>query len=501
MGEKSEVFYLGEGPPLEVLDKLPTPEEVFKVPRIGRKELFLYCLGPAIIAMGGAIGSGEWLMGPVIAAKYGLGLFWLVWVGALLQAFYNSAFARITIATGEPPGVWMTRAPPRTFWLLFIPVILFISWAWPGWALGAATAVMTFIYGHLPTTPEEITMVKICGIILFFICLAIVSVGAKIERTLEIWSYFVVFGVTILLFIALGFALALSPYAGEAVSEFGRGLISVGYIPKGIDIFTFGGWWGYTGWATCLNWMLINYYRDKGYGMGHKVGYIPAIIGGRKVALSGTGKTFKPTKENVETFKRWTRLVAYDQWLIYFPFALLGMYLPALFVRALVPVGTELPKWGIAAHVAPEFAKLVGPWGLYFIAFIGAVVLFSTQVQVADTFMRNVTDIVWSGSETIREKCKGDVRYLYYGIFLAYIVFASCVIWFKAPLWYLLLMANMANFGAFYTIPLLWYFDRKMPEELRIPKWWWPFLIVFGAICAFIFIAMILGKVFGIVIF
>ncbi|HZB32276.1 MAG TPA: hypothetical protein VE465_19110, partial [Streptosporangiaceae bacterium] len=50
-------------PDLPVTD-LPTPEEVFKVSRIGPKELFKYALGPSFIVLGISIGSGEWLLGP-----------------------------------------------------------------------------------------------------------------------------------------------------------------------------------------------------------------------------------------------------------------------------------------------------------------------------------------------------------------------------------------------------------------------------------------------------
>ncbi|HEX6379750.1 MAG TPA: hypothetical protein VF180_00760, partial [Acidimicrobiia bacterium] len=48
-------------PPLEVTD-LPTPEEVWRVPKFGRKEAFKYAVGPSFIALGAAIGSGEWLL-------------------------------------------------------------------------------------------------------------------------------------------------------------------------------------------------------------------------------------------------------------------------------------------------------------------------------------------------------------------------------------------------------------------------------------------------------
>ncbi len=104
-----ETFPLGEGPALEVVEKLPTPQEVFNVSKPSCWKIYAAMLGPAFIALGGAIGSGEWLLGPAVAAKYGLGLFWLVWIGVVLQTIYNIAFARVTAAIGEPALVYMAQ--------------------------------------------------------------------------------------------------------------------------------------------------------------------------------------------------------------------------------------------------------------------------------------------------------------------------------------------------------------------------------------------------------
>src|SRR5256885_13427793 len=62
VAESGEAMQIGKSrPPLPLTD-LPEPEEVFKIKgRIGPKQLFLYVLGPSMIALGVSIGSGEWL--------------------------------------------------------------------------------------------------------------------------------------------------------------------------------------------------------------------------------------------------------------------------------------------------------------------------------------------------------------------------------------------------------------------------------------------------------
>src|SRR3990170_4153028 len=82
-------FELGAGPPLGVGD-LPTPEEAFDSPRIGRKELITLVIGPSLIALGLSVGSGEWLLAPLAIGEGGwVGVGFVALLSILLQAFYN----------------------------------------------------------------------------------------------------------------------------------------------------------------------------------------------------------------------------------------------------------------------------------------------------------------------------------------------------------------------------------------------------------------------------
>src|SRR4030042_6814042 len=85
----------GCGPQFEVTD-LPEP------PRdLSAKKLFAI-LGPAVIALGGTIGGGEWLVGPSLFVKWGLALLWITTVSALLQGFLNLEMWRYPLYTGDP---------------------------------------------------------------------------------------------------------------------------------------------------------------------------------------------------------------------------------------------------------------------------------------------------------------------------------------------------------------------------------------------------------------
>ncbi|MEM1898512.1 MAG: Nramp family divalent metal transporter [Sulfolobales archaeon] len=484
--------------PIKVVDKLPSPEEVFNVPKLTWGNMITKVLGPAAIALGMAIGSGEWLMGPAVAAAYGTGLFWLIWVGMILQTVYNCWWARMVVMTGEPINVLLARIPPKNLWSSLGAIFSFLRMFWPGWAAGAATGLMAIILGRLPGVAEA-ELVRWAGVALFLLCAFLISIGGKIEATLEIvMKILVIFVLGALIFILI--PLSVTP---EALAASIQGSISIGYIPEGVDILLFAGWFAYIGDACAANADGSGYWRDKGYGTGSVVGFIPAVVGGKKIALSPLGAIFRITPENLAVWKRWERITYLDQWLIFFIGGILGMYLPSILVVSLVPPGTMLPAWGIAAHVANEFAARVGgAWGYYLVAVVGFAVLLSTQLGVMDRLTRVVTDVAWTTSEAIRKFARGDVRRFYYPFLVAYLVFGCAAMWLTAPLILLLIAANIVHFYGLWLIPALTYIDRKLlPKELRSPIWmvivsWilWAFHLVLG-------IALLLYYGFGIKVF
>ncbi|NIP92782.1 MAG: hypothetical protein GWO24_04670, partial [Akkermansiaceae bacterium] len=78
------------------------------------------------------------------------------------------------------------------------------------------------------------------------------------------------------------------------------------------------------------NSLYANYVRDKGWGMGSRVGAIPSAIGGRKISLSHLGKVFPLTGENLARWRGWWKYILTDQLLIWGPGCVMGMALPAL---------------------------------------------------------------------------------------------------------------------------------------------------------------------------
>jgi len=448
----------GYGPPLEITD-LPAPPSPLTTRRI------LAIIGPSVIALGGTIGSGEWLIGPSLFVKWGLALLWITSVSAVLQTFLNIEFARYTLYTGEPVTVgYMRLAPGGWFWGTLYSVVGFLERGLPGWAFAAATALGAFFLSRIPGDADR-SFVLTLGYFTFLLCVVLVSFGRRIERTLE-WANWIMMLVVIGGLFILDLFLVPARVWGEGLI----GFVRFGYVPAGVEVLLLGALVGYSAYGGFGNNAISNWYRDKGFGMGETVGYIPAAVGGARVKVSPAGKAPDATPGNLASWRTWFRLMLIDQWWVFFLGAMLGMYLPGILYRGLVPLGTDLPRWGVASFIGEKIGA--GIWGIYLAAFFGFWILFSTQLSNVDLVARQVTDMLWSRLEGVRRWAKEDIRRVYYVLLVIFVVWGAFFIGFRFPLFLVALSANMANFTMALSAVLTIILNRKfLPREFRPSVW------------------------------
>ena len=311
------------------------------------------------------------------------------------------------------------------------------------------------------------------GVGTFLVCILLLMLGRRIERTLELLNWVMV--VCILGgFLALGlYFVPGSTWAAAGVGFFGfdlpRGRFS--FMP-GEDYLLLAALAGYSGAGGMVNIALSSWARDKGYGMGQRAGYIPAAVGGHKVNLAHTGFIFTPTSENMRRWLGWWRIVSADQWGVFFLGAMLGMVLPAVLYVTLLPIGTNIQGLGMAAALASAVGTRSGAAAGAFVAMLAAWILFKTQLDIIESMVRSITDIVWTGSHRARTLSRGDVRVVYYGALALVCVWGMIALRLAQPIMLLMLAANIA--GMVFTIAslhLLYLNTRLLPLELRPPLW------------------------------
>lgn len=370
-------------------------------------------IGPGVILVGAAIGSGEWLLGPALTAKYAGTVLWIATVSIVLQACLNQEVSRYTLATGEPIFTAYMRCWPSSRWHSSWYLALDASMLWPGLVTNAATAVTAGILSvrhgaHVLPTEADSFLIISCAYALLAVCVLIVLFGGKVYNTLQLVIFFMVAWILgYLLFVDIGMT---SWRSWDLVV---RGFLNFGYFPgeESLDWALIAGFAAYAGTGGLGNAATSNYIRDKGWGMGSHVGAIPSAVGGKRITLSHLGMVFPVTPENIRKFHEWWKFVLFDQGVIWGGGAFLGIALPAILAVEFIDPTLNLGQWQAAAFQAEGIARRYGSVLWYLTLLCGFWVLFSSSLVGVDIIGRRWSDMIWSGSQPNREMQQLSARW------------------------------------------------------------------------------------------
>ena len=363
-------------------------------------------------------------------------------MAVFFQTIFNTELMRYTLATGEPvfTGFMRTR-PGRAFWAWLYVAMYLLQVGWP-YSAGLSAGAIFFLVTRRIAGPADASTIYQLGVGTFLICIVLLMLGRRIERTLELLNWVMVVCI-------LGGFLALALYfvpaatwaaagVGFAGFDLPRGRFS--FMPGSDDYLLLAALAGYSGAGGMVNIALSSWARDKGYGMGQRAGYIPAAVGGQKVNLAHTGFIFTPTPENMRRWRGWWRIVSADQWGVFFLGAMLGMVLPAVLYVTLLPKRHQHSgsRHGRGAGVGRGHA-IGSCWRGPSSRMLAAWILFKTQLDIIESMVRSITDIVWTGSHRARALSRGDVRVVYYGALALVCLWGMIALRLAQPIMLLLL--------------------------------------------------------------
>jgi Mn2+/Fe2+ NRAMP family transporter len=444
-------------PPWEV-SELPAP------PPFSLRNLW-HIIGPGAVLAATSIGGGEWLVGPATAVKYSTSIFLMVTVAIALQMFFNLEAIRYTIYTGEPiyGGIMRLKPGPR-FWAGFYIAIGFLQLGWSALAGNAAATLLSAWMGRMPEAADRGDLSWIASAVIMGVVLLLLF-GGTVERMLEYFAW-------VMLVVIFGFLLfvnfAYVPAAHWWVTF--KGFFQFSGLTRPIDWALLGALAGTAGSGGLGNLTITNWIRDKGFGMGAKVGAIPSAIGGHQVQLSHVGKVFEVTPSNLARWREWLRYAHADQVWVWGVFCFLGMYLNVNLTTSIVPHGTDLQGLAAGAYQAKYLAEQVWPGYWFLTLFSGFWLLFKTQLGNTDILVRTATDALWMSSHWLRKS--HNVRRIYYGILAVYSVWALVAIRLASPMRLFTIMANIAGLVlAIAGVQILWVNRRFLPEALRPARW------------------------------
>ncbi|MDQ3684178.1 MAG: Nramp family divalent metal transporter [Acidobacteriota bacterium] len=424
-------------------------------------------IGPGAILLATSIGGGEWLVGPAMAVQFGTGVFWIATIAIVLQLIFNLEAVRYTLYTGEPIySGFMRLKPGSNFWAVFYVVLAAMQLGIPAVAAACAAPLFAAFANRVPGIADSGTLVYITyGVVA--VTVLILLFGGTIERTLEYISWVMLANIFIFLIALNVFFVPLENWVRTL-----SGFFSFGHIPAGVDLALLGALAATAGSGGIGNLTISNWARDKGFGMGARVGAIPGAIGSHEIKLSHTGKVFPVTAENMRRWRLWWKYVQVDQVWLWALGCFAGMFLNVNLATAIIPPGMNISGVAAGAFQAQYMAERL--WtGFWFLALLnGFWILFKTHLGNTDLLIRTITDIVWTGSSRARAWRGGDIRRIYYGLLLMFTVWGMIAVNWADAMSLFKIIANMAGLVlAIAGVQVLVVNRKLLPPELRPALW------------------------------
>ena len=424
----------------------------------------LKALGPGIIFMALAQGSGELIWWPYIIAKYGLSFLFLLLPACLLQFPVTYEIGRYTVLTGESIFQGFIRLH-RTF-ALFLWILMTLSFLWFGaFAAAGGTSLAALTGFPAGWSPRGQTLFWGYTSILGF--LAAILLSKVIYQMVESFMW----AVALLTVVGLLWASA-NVEVLKAVPAFANGLIFPDLsLPRPWDpadatklltAITFAGLGGF--WTLFYSYWV----RDKGAGMAHYMGRLTGPITGKAEAIPASG--FLPIDDTgLAHMRRWRRYLFWDvsigiggNLLTTVMTCLLAYAL--LFPKGLLPQGYEL------AVVQSRFFEVSwGVLGKTLFLIVAAAFLSDTWLATADAVSRIHTDCLYA----FFPKSQSVSPRSWYLIFLFLLTgVTSATMGFAEPGPLILLSAVIGFIGTvLFSVALIFlnhvYLPRHLPSAAR----------------------------------
>jgi hypothetical protein len=418
-------------------------------------------LGPGVVFMALAQGSGELIWWPYIIAKYGLTFLFLLLPACLLQFPVIYEIGRYTLFTGE--SIFQGFIRINRFFALALWILMTLSFLWFG-AFAAAGGTSLAALTNFPAGWSPRGQTLFWGYCSMAVFLAAMLLSKVIYRFVEIFMW----GVALVTLIGLMWASA-NQDALQVLPAFLRGLVippsdmprpwDPGDATKLLTAITFAGLGGF--WSLFYSYWV----RDKGAGMAHYMGRITGPITGKPEAIPASG--FTPgNDEGLAHVRRWQHYLFFDigigiggNLLTTLMTCLLAYAL--LFPKGLIPQG-----WDIAVVQSRFFEASWGPLGKVIFLIIAAAFLSDTWMATADAVSRIHTDCIYaffprSQSISIRS---------WYLVFLFLLTgITSVTMGFAEPGPLILLSAVIGFVGTvLFTVALIFLNHVYLPSHLPV---------------------------------
>jgi hypothetical protein len=424
-------------------------------------------LGPGVVFMALAQGSGELIFWPYTIAKYGLTFLFLLLPACLLQFPIIYEIGRYTLLTGESIFQGFIRLNRYLAFVLWI--LMTLSFLWFG-AFAAAGGTSLAALTDLPTGWSRQQQTLFWAYASMAVFLGAILFSKVIYRLIEVFMW----GVALLTLFGLLWASANSEVVG-VLPVFLRGLVVPQWpMPRPWDpadatkllaAITFAGLGGF--WTLFYSYWI----RDKGIGMAHYMGRMTGPITGKPESIPDAG--FLPSNdEGLMHVRRWRRYMFYDI-AIGVGGNIVTTLLTCLLAYALLfPKGLLPQNYELAVVQSRFFEVSWGGWGRVLFLIVAAAFLADTWLATVDAVSRIHTDCVY-GFFRRAHKIAHRRWYLFFLLLLTAIT--SVTVQLNEPGTLILISAVIGFIGTvIYSVALIFlnhvYLPRRLPPAARPKK-------------------------------
>lgn len=420
-------------------------------------------LGPGIIWMALAQGSGELIWWPYLIAKYGLTFLFLLLPACLLQYPLSVEIGRYTLATGE--GIFhgfirLHRGFGIVLWLLMT-----VSFLWFGAFASAGGTALAALTGF-PHGWDARGQTLFWGYVSIAIAFVAILLSPVVYVLVE-WFMKAVAVVTV-----LGLAWACSqPEVLHELPSFARGLAGpVGDLPRPWDpadatklltAITFAGLGGF--WILFYSYWL----RDKGAGLAAHNGRITSPVTGRAETVSIDGALPLDDAANAWRWRLWLRFLRIDVSIGIAGNVLTTLMTCLLAYALLFPKGLLPRDYDLAVVQSEFFAVSWGETGRLLFLLVASAFLADTWLATVDAVARIQAEIVQVLFPAAR--CRSQ-RWWYYLMVCALTAVTGVTMLFEAPGTLILLSAVIGFAGTVIFPAALYLLNHRLLAGV-LPVW------------------------------
>ncbi|MCS6817287.1 MAG: Nramp family divalent metal transporter [Blastocatellia bacterium] len=443
-----------------------------KLPSFGTRPLpdfpgWWMMLGPGVIWMALAQGSGELIWWPRLVAKYGTGFLFLLIPACLLQFPLNYAIGRYTLLTGE--SIWQGFIRLNRWFALGLWLLMTVHFLWLGAFVTAGSTGIAALW-DFPSGWDQAEKTLLWSWLTVFILFPALLLSPTAYRLIERFML----GIAVVTVVGLVIS-CLQPSVRAVVLDFVRGIVRPHFPPFAelprpweeqdatplLTAVTFAGLGGF--------WMLFYSYwlREKGAGMAAHMGHITSPLTGKPEMIPLAGHLPEARAELRERWRRWRLYLCVDSFIAIVGNALTTLLTCLLAFALLYPRGLVPEGWELVVHQMQFFEVSWGSVGKVLFALMAAAFLSDTWLTTLDATSRVHTDFALTYFPKAR---RYHPRTWYYGIAAGLTVVTVVTMHFASPAELILVTAVLGFLGTIiFTGALLWLNYRWLPTRLPEP--------------------------------